>query len=157
MNKMLIVFLLVSYLVIGVIFLLMPKRLTKQEIYITWFIVTVQTLIADIFFGEILDLYDLIKEDGDLLIDLIIQISLPAFFGILYMNFMPRERNKFIVYFVFWVAFSVAYETLAVFVGYIHYKGWNFWYTTLFYMYACLFMRWHYWFIRKAIKNDSMS
>ncbi|NMO79589.1 hypothetical protein [Niallia alba] len=58
MNKMLIVFLLVSYLVIGVIFLLMPKRLTKQEIYITWFVVTVQALIADIFWGEILDLYD---------------------------------------------------------------------------------------------------
>ncbi|MFS0661256.1 hypothetical protein AB1L07_20770 [Niallia alba] len=123
MNKMLIVFLLVSYLVIGVIFLFMPKRLTKQEIYITWFVVTVQALIADIFWGEILDLYDLIKADGDLLIDLIIQISLPAFFGILYMNFMPRERNKFIVYFVFWVAFSVAYETLAAFVGYINYKG----------------------------------
>ena len=63
MNKMLIVFLLLSYLVIGVIFLFMPKRLTKQEIYITWFVVTVQTLIADIFWGEILDLYDLIKAD----------------------------------------------------------------------------------------------
>ncbi|WP_312095040.1 hypothetical protein [Niallia sp.] len=156
MSKQLIIFLLGSYLFIGVIFLIMPKRLTKQEIYITWLIVTVQTLIADIFLGEILDLYDLIKDEGDLLIDLIIQITLPAFFGILYMNFMPREKIKFIVYFVFWVFFSVTYETLSVFVGYVNYKGWNIWYTIIFYIYACLYMRWHYWFIHRGNKNHAM-
>lgn len=42
-----------------------------------------------------MDLYDLMKHDGPQFSDLITQITLPALFGIIYLNFMPNNKGKF--------------------------------------------------------------
>lgn len=148
---MTVTFLAVSYIIIGLILLFIPKRLTQQEIYITWIIVSLQALLADLIFGHLLDKYDLMNKPGPQLSDLFVEITLPALFGILYMNFMPKRKRKFILYFVFWVVFSLLYEQMSRYFGYVNYKSWKVWYSILYYMFACLFMRWHFWFIRKAI------
>jgi hypothetical protein len=144
-------FLLISYTIIGVIFFFMPKRLTVQEGYITWSIVSLLTLLSDLILGGLWDQYDLMGKPGPQGADIFVEISLPASFGILYMNFMPTGKRKFIFYLVFWVLFSVGYEQISRYFGYVHYKGWKVWYSFIFYFFACLFMRWHYWFIKKAI------
>jgi hypothetical protein len=144
-------FLLVSYVIIAVIFFVMPKRLTLQETYTTWIIVSLTAIISDIIFGVILDLYDLMKKPGPQFSDTFIEITLPACFGILYLNFMPKGTRKFILYCLSWVVFSVLYEQISRYFGYVTYKGWKVWYSVPYYMFACLFMRWHFWFIRKGM------
>lgn len=131
----------------------MHKRLTLQEYYITWCIVSLHTLFSDLLFADVLDLYDLMKQNGPQFTDLFIQISLPALFGIVYLNFMPSKKRKFIPYLLFWITFSVLYEQLSRYFNYVEYKGWKVFYSVIFYLYACLFMRWHFYFIRRAIKK----
>lgn len=94
------------------------------------------------------------KKKGPQPLDLFVEITLPALFGILYMNFIPKGKTKFILYFMFWVVFSVVYEQISRYFGYVNYKGWKVWYSILFYVFACLFMRWHFWFIRNAINRE---
>jgi hypothetical protein len=147
-------FLLISYGILLSIILFMPKRITWQEGYITWGIVSLITIVSDIFLGQLLDKYDLLDKPGPQFIDVLIEISLPAAFGIVYMNFMPKGKGKVTLYLVFWVIFSVGYEHLSRYFGYVHYKGWKIWYSVVFYIFACLFMRWHYVFIRKAITKN---
>ena len=151
---MFIVFIVVSYLLAGLVLLFSPKRLTKQEIYMAWIIISFITLLSDTIFGLLLDQYDLLDGQGPQPLDLFVELTLPALFGILYMNFMPGETRKFILYMVFWIVFSVLYEQFSRYTGYVNYKGWNGWYSALFYLFACLFMRWHFRFIRKGITKD---
>lgn len=150
---MTLIFLVVSYIVLIFIIIKMPKRLSLQEGYTVFLAVSFHTLFADLLFADIMDLYDLMNHDGPQFTDLLIQISLPALFGILYINFMPVEKEKFIIYFLFWVTFSTIYEQVSRYFGYVEYKGWKFWYSILFYIYACAYMRWHYRFIRKMINK----
>jgi hypothetical protein len=143
-------FLLISYVIIAIIFFVKPRRLTLQEIYSTWIIISLIVLTSDIVFGDILDLYDLMKKPGPQVSDVFIELTLPACFGILYVNFMPKNNGKFIIYCLSWVVFSVLYEHISRYFGYVNYKGWKVWYSVPYYMFACLFMRWHLWFIRKG-------
>lgn len=143
------VFLSLSYLILMIIILKMPKRLSLQEFYITFLVVSFHTLLADILFADIMDLYDLMRINGPQYSDIVIQTTIPALFGFIYLNFMPKDR--FIGYYIFWIVFSIIYEQISRYFGYIDYKGWKIWYSVLFYMYACAFMRLHHKFIRKTI------
>jgi hypothetical protein len=145
------IFLVVSYIILIYTTLKMPKRLTLQEIYITFLAVSFHTLFADLLFADVIDLYDLMNRDGPQFSDLIVQITLPFLFGVLYLNFMPNENVRFIPYLIFWVIFSTVYEQISRYFGYVEYKGWKIIYSILFYIYACTFMRWHYLFIRKVL------
>lgn len=139
----------ITSLIINILLILkIPIKLTHQELYTGWLAVTINVLIADLFFADILDLYDLL-EPGPQPFDLFIQITLPATFGILYLNFMPRSLKRFIPYLLLWVLFSVFYEVLSIYFGYVVYKGWKVWWSAIYYCGACLFMRWHFFFIRK--------
>ncbi|MBO1515002.1 hypothetical protein [Metabacillus bambusae] len=121
----------ISSLVINIlIILLVPIKLTRQEIYITWMFVTLNALTADLIFGDILDLYDLM-DPGPQTYDLFVQITLPATFGILYLNFMPKSKKRFIYYLLFWVIFSTLFELISSYFGYIVYKGWKLWWTPI--------------------------
>ena len=145
------IFLVVSYIILVIIILIIPKKLILQEIYMTFLAVSFHTLLADLIFADVIDLYDLMKHDGPQFSDLIIQITLPFLFGILYLNFMPNKKGRFILYLICWVIFSTIYEQISRYFGYIEYKGWKIIYSILFYIYACMFMRWHYTFIRKVL------
>lgn len=150
---MTIVFLFISYAIVCAILFFMPKRLTRQEGYITWITVSFITIMSDLTLGHLLDLYDLMKKPGPEWSDVFVEITLPSLFGVLYLNFMPKDNRKFIFYLVFWVFFSVGFEQISRYFSYVHYKGWKVWDSFIFYFFACLFMRWHYWFIKKAVDD----
>ncbi|MBO1515034.1 hypothetical protein [Metabacillus bambusae] len=138
----------ISSLVINIlIILLVPIKLTRQDIYITWMFVTLNVLAADLFFGDVFDLYDLI-DPGPQTYDLFVQMTLPATFGILYLNFMPKNKKSFIYYLLFWVIFSSLYELLSSYFGYVVYKGWKLWWTPIYFLITCLITRWHFYFAR---------
>lgn len=94
-------FLLVSYLIILLIILFMPKRLNRHEFYFAFLSISFHTILADLLFADILDLYGLMKQNGPSFSDLIVQITLPFLFGILYLNFMPIEKKIFLLYLTF--------------------------------------------------------
>jgi hypothetical protein len=137
-----------SSLVINILIILSVRlKLTRQEIYMTWVFVTLNVLIADLLIGDIIDLYDLI-DPGPQFYDLFVQVTLPATFGILYLNYMPKSNKRFIKYLLFWVILSTFYEFLSSIWGYVIYKGWKLWWTPLYFTFACLITRWHYHFLK---------
>lgn len=150
---MTIAFLFISYIIIGIIFYKMPKRLSQLEVYSIWISVSLVTLLSDVFIADILDMYDLFKP-GSHVSDVIIEVTLPACFGILYVNFMPENKRKMAIYIFCWTIFSVLYEQLSRYFGYVHYKDWKVWYSFFYYLCACLFMWWHVWFVRKGINKN---
>lgn len=125
----------------------MPKRLTRQEIYITWGIVAAVAIYLDFPLGIIFDFYDLLETRLELT-TLVIELILPASFGIIFLNFMPENRTKFIVYLIGWVAFSLFFEWLTTYFDFLNYKAWLLWYSTPFYTSGGIFLRWHLRFIR---------
>jgi hypothetical protein len=129
------------------IILFAPIKLSRREIYLTWIFVALVVLWSDLFLGDILDLYDLM-DPGPQPYDLFIQTTLPATFGILYLNFMPKDKKRYIFYLLFWVIFSVFYELLSSFYGYVVYKGWKPWWSIIYYFFACLVTRWHFYFCK---------
>lgn len=150
---MTIAFLLISYLIIGIIFYKMPKRISQLEVYTIWMIVSLAALLSDVFIADILDMYNLF-DPGPQVSDVFIEVTLPACFGILYVNFMPENKRKIAIYILFWAIFSVIYEQLSRYFGYVHYKDWKIWYSFLYYLCACLFMWWHICFVRKGINKN---
>ncbi|WP_194138504.1 hypothetical protein [Robertmurraya kyonggiensis] len=145
-------FIVISYIILTVIFIFMPKRLSWSEIYISWIVISFIVLVSDLTLGEIFNFYDLLNKPGPQLTDVIIEITLPACFGIIFLNFMPLEWKKSIWYCLFIIIFSTCYEQLARFFEYVHYKGWKISYSVLYYFVVSLFLYWHNWFIRRFMK-----
>lgn len=144
-------FLTASYIITILIIIFMKKRMTKQELISTACFVSLVTIVSDVYIGDILDLYDLMKP-GPQVSDMIIELTLPATFGIIYANYMPNEISKFLWYLIFWVVFSVLYEQLSRYFGYVSYKGWKILYSVVFYIFACFFTRWYFFLIKTEEK-----
>lgn len=129
----------------------MPKRLTRQEIYIAWGILSSVTLNTDLFFGNLLDKYDFVSSKITFS-DLLFQATVPPSFGVIFLNFMPTDRGRFIKYIIGWVIFSVVFEAISVKVDFLIYKGWKIWYSAVIYLLVFLYLRWHYFFIKKVLR-----
>ncbi|WP_217592835.1 CBO0543 family protein [Cohnella sp. GbtcB17] len=125
-----------------------PKRLTKLEIYATYFAMIALTIYTDLFFGLLLDLYDFINPDMTLS-DLILQLVLPPTAGVLILNYMPRRKKLFVPYWILTIASAVFFEWLSLKAGYLVYKGWSLFYSAAVYALGLLFLRWHLRFIRR--------
>ncbi|WP_216772736.1 hypothetical protein [Metabacillus halosaccharovorans] len=132
-----------------VIIRFMPKHLTNKEIYISWFVVALINLSSDIVLSLYFRLYEL-NGDGVQLSVHIIELTLGASYGIIFLNFMPKAMKRFIVYCVYWLIFSLIFESLLVYTDFIHYFEWNIWYSALYYLAAFFFIRWHLYFIRSG-------
>lgn len=126
----------------------MPKNLTKWEMYHTWWMLSALTIYSDLFFGDVLDLYDF-GEKSIQFMDLPIEALLPPSFGIIFLNFLPENNKRYIIYLMFWTMFSVAYEWLTVFFGFERLKGWVPWYSAPIYLLVFIFLKWHLHSLRK--------
>lgn len=116
------IFAYISLAVTVTIICFMPKRLTKREMYITWFIMSGLTIYINLLFGYIMDLYDFVDKEI-LLHDLFLQWALPSSFAILFLNFMPEKRGPFVWYLIGVTVISVLYELLSLHFAYLVYKG----------------------------------
>ncbi|MBP1934856.1 hypothetical protein J2Z37_004876 [Ammoniphilus resinae] len=130
----------------------MPKRIAKQEIYILWFALAAIALYTDVLFGVVLDLFDYGKSPKVVFLELPIEALLPPSFGIIFLNYMPKDRMKYLRYMICWVVFSTFFEWITVCIDYLSYKGWKLWYSAVIYTIVFIFIRWHYYFIRRVLK-----
>jgi hypothetical protein len=103
----------------------------------------------DILIGVVWDMFDYGPKPSVELSSLIIEAVLPVSFGLIYLNFMPKDKKKYIFYFIFWVLFSCFFEWLTVKAGFMKYKTWNLFYSLLCYIGLFPFLRWNLNFIRK--------
>lgn len=127
----------------------MPKRISPQMIYVTWGILVTITFVCDLYLGITLDLFDYGINANITGIDIILETLMPSSFGIIFLNFMPIERKRFILYTFTWVIFSLFFEWFSVQVSWMTYKGWKLWYSLPFYIGTFLFIHWHWWFLNK--------
>src|SRR4051812_47291250 len=103
----------------------MPKRLTIKEIYVTWFVIAMINLSSDIILSKYFKLYEINGGGFQLRVHLL-EWTLAASFGIIFLNFMPQKLNKFILYLIAWLVFSMIFEALLVILKFINYMGWVF-------------------------------
>lgn len=126
----------------------MPKHLTMKEIYVTWFIVALINLSTDVVFDLYLHLYHLSSGGVQIRVH-ILELTLGASYGIIYLNFMPKRWSKFILYMAAWLAISLIFEVALVHIKFVNYSGWRLLYSVPYYTFFLLFLRWHIHFIRK--------
>lgn len=131
-----------------VIIWLMPKNLTKQEIYISWCVIALINLSTDVVFSFYFKLYELAGPGVQLAVHMI-ELTLGASFGIIFLNFMPEKIRSFLLYAAAWIVISMIFELAFVKVHFLNYFTWKPWYSPPYYFAALLYMRWHLWFLRK--------
>lgn len=149
------IFVLVVSIINLVIIFFMPKHMTKKEIYIHWFILAYLALSLDILIGVVFDMFDYGPNPSIELSSLIQEAVLPVTFGIIYLNFIPKDKKKYIFYFIAWVLFSCFFEYLTIVFGFMKYKTWTLFYSFLCYIALFLFLRWNLYFVRgsKSYRN----
>lgn len=131
-----------------------PKRLSGKEIYITWWVMSALAVFTDLLLGVApFDLFDFLQDPKPELLSILVEMTMPAAYGIIFLNFMPMRKQPFVFYLVGFVLLSVFMEWLTVRFGYLIYKGWNLWYSSLVYSIGCLFLRWHLFYIRGLDKT----
>jgi hypothetical protein len=126
----------------------MPKRLTHKEIYVTWFVIAIINLSSDIVLDLYLHLYHISSGGVQLRVHLL-EWTLGASYGIIYLNFLPKTLKKFIPYLIVWTIYSFTLEAVLVHINYINYTGWRIWYSLPIYILYLIFLRWHIHYIRK--------
>lgn len=125
----------------------MPKRLTNKEIYVTWFVIAMINLSSDWVLTRYLNFYELNGGGFQLRIH-ILEWTLGASYGIIYLNFMPKKIHRTTLYIAAWLAYALIFETALVYVKFVNYSGWKIWYSAPYYLLALLFLRWHLHYIR---------
>jgi hypothetical protein len=115
-------------IVFGIIILtlvvLMPKRLSKKEIYFTVGVVGYVALILDIFvFAIALDVFDLGNSEIVGIGDIISYGIISPCMALLFLNFYKKEKKW--VYVSIFTIISFLYEVVLVNIGYMDLHGWN--------------------------------
>ena len=126
-------FLLTSLLVVYIIAISIPKRISWLQIWSTSLFSLVMETFSDMTLDFKLNLFGYIAPG--------LQWSgfLPIFLyppvNVIFLNYYPYGKTKHIklIYFVCWIAFCLAFEVAALSSGFFHYLRWNLWYSALCY------------------------
>ncbi|ULT59526.1 hypothetical protein L1999_13795 [Neobacillus drentensis] len=129
--------------------LIIPKKIISwREIYITFGVVGFITWFSDGLIARQLDLFDIGDPKKAGIGDLMSYTFIPSSLAILYLNyFTHRNRWKLTICFTF---IALLIEFWMVYVGYMKYKGWNWYISTIVFLIAFGFLLpMHIKFIRK--------
>ena len=109
--------------------LIIPKKnISWKEIYTTFGVVGFVTWFSDGLLGRVFDLFDIGDPKKAGLGDILSYTFIPTSLAILYLNFLTKN-NKWILTICFTIL-SLLIEFGMVHVGYMKYKGWN-WYISI--------------------------
>ena len=142
-----------TYMVIVVVILIlfiwfMPKKLDKRDMLIIWISTSYTEIVVDLYLDKGLDLYYFATSNELQIRVLTMKLFTAPLFGLIYLNFMPKDFKKFIPYWFGWAIFSTMFEWTTTYFGYLTYTGWHLLYSLLFYIAILPIVRWYYLYIK---------
>ncbi|WP_248925982.1 CBO0543 family protein [Paenibacillus hamazuiensis] len=125
-------FLYISVIVLNAAAYWIPKKLTKQELYITTIFAYVLQWLTDMILDLKYDLYGYFGKGFNWPSLLVVYGIFPAV-NILYLNLYPYGRSvgRKVLYIFGWTAFTLLYEVVALKSGWFYYNGWKLWYSAI--------------------------
>lgn len=115
-----------SILIFNLAAYLMPKRLSRVEIYATSLFALVLQSTTDVYLDLGYDLYGYFNRGPDILTMLPVFGIYPAL-GTIFLNYYPYRGNACSkgLYILGWTLFSVVYERTAIHAGWFYFNGWT--------------------------------
>ena len=145
-----------AYTSIGVfllILLFMPKKLTLKEMYYSTGVVGFGAWLGDTLVGDVFKAFRIGPSPNTYLIDYIFISFIPLAIGLIYLNFLIK--NKSALYKWLWVVVAYLLEWGAVASGYMVNKGWKTWYSIPVYIFVFVFfLPWHLKLMRNEQRNN---
>lgn len=119
-------FLTVSVIIINAIAYLIPKNLTKQEIYVTSLFALFFEVMINIFLDIKFNLYGYFDVGVDTL-TLIPVFGLYPAASVLFLNFYPYSKSNYLrIYYIAGCSLAtLAFEWASIQTGYFYYNTWN--------------------------------
>lgn len=118
----------------NIIAVLMPKRLTKIEIYATSFFAISFGRTVDAFLDIKYNMYGFITE-GINYLGVLGQFLIYPSISTLFLNYFPFTKNTIskTLYILAWSLFSVTFEWISLQTSFFYYTTWKLWYSALLY------------------------
>jgi hypothetical protein len=131
------IILIISIIIFNIVAFTTNKQLTKSQIVHIWTFTIAMQALADLFLGVKYKGYWYFSKDIDLLYLLPLTTIIPPI-NMMFLNWYPFKTSltKKVLYYVYWLAFMLSYEALALLPGpwgYFHYGWWNLLYSALVY------------------------
>ncbi|MFD1171053.1 CBO0543 family protein [Oceanobacillus picturae] len=144
------IFLIISIVLYTLVAVIVPKRLTKSEMYQTSLFALVFVLIVDFVLSWKLGLYGYFNDKAYLRSLLVVVGIFPAA-SVIYLNLYPfkKEWLKQLRYILIWSIFVTVYEWLSIKYGYFYHNGWSIWYSAIVYPFVFATLTWNLVFFRK--------
>lgn len=119
-------------IIMSLIILWMPKRISREEIYLTIGVIAAIVWTTDSIVGFLIDLFDIGKKHNIGLPELFFYSVIPSCFAVIYLN--VYHENKRLQYTIIFVALSLLAEWIAVLTGIMKLVHWNTLYSTPVYL-----------------------
>lgn len=146
-------FLFISIFVLIVIGLIVPKRLTRHEMYTISFVSIFLAQTSNLILGFKYNYYGFLDKGVDFA-GVLSEIIINPLFAVLILNSYPENTSlKYkIVHILSWSLMGLIYEGLAVQYGLLYYNKWKLWYSALMYPIIIIILIWNLWLIRNKME-----
>ncbi|MGG4039838.1 hypothetical protein G4D61_16205 [Bacillus ginsengihumi] len=150
-------FVFISIFILYTIVILMPKRLSRGEMYYTSIFAILLNVFVDIYLDLKLDLYGYFHKGVDYQM-VIVLIGIFPPISMIYLNGFPYDGKPFtkISYIFIWTIISIIYDFCSVKSGLLYYRKWSLFYSALCYPFSLTFAYFNLRLIRWLARNDGM-
>jgi hypothetical protein len=123
-----------SIIIFNFIAFIIPKRLTKHEVYTTSLFAYVLSSTTDLILADKYHLYRYFDK-GIQYMDIVAMIGIYPAISVIFLNLFPFKKGLMskVFYILTWTIFAMAYEWTAEQTEFFTYTGWKLWYSTLIY------------------------
>jgi hypothetical protein len=127
-------FSIISVIFFNLIAILIPKQLTKHEIYTTSLFAFAMSSTTDLLLADKYHLYSYFDK-GVQYMDIVTMVGIYPAMNTIFLNLFPFNKKLVvkIFYIVGWTIFAIAYEWIAEKTAFFNYTGWKLWYSSLIY------------------------
>jgi hypothetical protein len=148
-------FLIISLVVFNLMAILIPKQLSKIEIYASIMFGVVFELVVNIILGLTLKMYSYF-EKGVQPYDFLVIFGIFPAFNVIVLNYFPFKKSVRTksFYIVGWSAFLVLYEWASVKLGFFNHYTWKLWYSALCYPVILTILAWNLTLVKKLVKSS---
>ena len=137
--------------IFNIIVYLMPKRLSKREMYVTSLFAIGLHLLFDIFLDVKYGLYGYFDPHFVNWEMLGVTFGIYPAVNIIFLSFYPIHQTHWrkSFYIIMCSIMAVLYELIAVRTDFFYYNGWNLIYSALLYPFLFLSLFWNYYYIKE--------